>query len=406
MAGTRDGGRHGWHGGADGSVVRALSSGDARKLGPYTILALLGQGGMGRVYLGMSAAGEKVAVKVIKGELISGDDVRHRFAAEADNLRSVYGSRLARFENADLDDDPAWLATEYVPGLTLEQYIVERGPLDLEHAATLGAMLVEALERIHAAGLLHRDLKPRNIILGPDGPRVIDLGLAVLGDRDEGLTTAGALVGTPAYMAPEQARSEKVLTTAVDVYALAATLVYALTGSTVYPNLRGFDLIEQIRDSGQHPRTDGVPALLRSLVNLMLAYDPKERPALGVVKSRLIEVAEGCGRHIADVRRNFAELTYVEPPAIPPDPGGGGAGGPLENLESDLSPAPDEPGPDHRMGPEESADGARGAGGAGEDSAGSSGRLSQQLPPRPRTPIDLGWLVEQLRQEYAPHARF
>ena len=194
--------------------------------------------------------------------------------------------------------------------LTLRQY-VDAGPAALPLAAMIGAMLADGLTKVHQAGLLHRDLKPQNIILGPDGPKLIDFGLAVLIDREHYLTEPGALVGTPAYMSPEQVEGERELTAAVDIYGLAATLVFALTGHGLYPPTNSWNLLLRITEPGDLPDLSGVPAELVPLLGAMLAFDPTARPGLG----RRPRAAAG-GRHRkrrqerADLRREVRALTY------------------------------------------------------------------------------------------------
>ncbi|MFD2766101.1 WD40 repeat domain-containing serine/threonine protein kinase [Micromonospora eburnea] len=281
------------------------------QLGDYRLLRLLGAGGMGYVYFGVSSTGDRVAVKVIRQELVSDEDLRRRFAAEIENLKLVYGSRVARLEDADPLGDPAWLAVQYVPGATVNQYVAARGPLPVRLAAMAGAMLADGLARVHQAGVLHRDLKPQNVILGPDGPVLIDFGLAVLTEQDSRFTQTGLLIGTPAYMSPEQVRGERALTAAVDIYALGATLVYAATGHDLYPGAGGVhSLLLRIADPQVAPDLAGVPDDLMPVLTDMLAHEPAARPALATVRSRLLAVAGADGTDVSELRRQVAELTY------------------------------------------------------------------------------------------------
>lgn len=280
-------------------------------IGGFELIKPLGSGGMGEVFFAVSPTADRVALKVIKQHLIEAPTVRERFAAEVDNLRLVFGSRVARLEDADPYADPAWLAVEYVPGATLRQHVDARGPLPLPLAAMVGAMLADGLAKVHQVGLLHRDLKPQNIILGPDGPKLIDFGLAVLIDRNDYLTEPGALVGTPAYMSPEQVRGERELAAAVDIYGLAATLVFALTGHGLYPPTNSWNLLLRITEPTDLPDLSGVPAEVVQLLGTMLAHDPEARPGLDDVRTRLLAVATvSSGRRVLDLRQEVADLTY------------------------------------------------------------------------------------------------
>jgi eukaryotic-like serine/threonine-protein kinase len=292
--------------------MQQLKIGDPREVGPYRLAGRLGAGGMGVVYLGVSATADKFAIKVINPGLVSDTEFRSRFADEVETLRTVNGSRVARLERADLNADPPWLSTQYVPGRSLQVQVETSGPLDVRSGAMLGALLVDGLRSVHEAGLVHRDLKPANIMLGPSGPIVIDFGLAVLRDRDARLTGTGQPVGTLAYMSPEQARGDHDLTTATDVYALGATLVYALTGHTVYQQSNPIALLKRIDDPLDLPNTTGVPADLVSLVDGMLGYEPASRPSLESAYHRLVTVATAGGVTAEAVRAELAKHTYVE----------------------------------------------------------------------------------------------
>ncbi|MFG2216770.1 serine/threonine-protein kinase [Streptomyces sp. NPDC048685] len=213
--------------------MEPLRDDDPRTIGVYTRVCRLGAGGMGRVYLGESPAGQLVAVKVIKPSVLD-EDSRARFLLEVDSLKTVYGPFIASFVAADAHAERPWLAVEYVPGADLLAHVAEHGVLPLVESASLGALLAEGLGTVHEAGLLHRDLKPQNILLAPTGPKVIDFGLAVLAERRSTLTATGVVVGSVLCMPPEQARGEHELDRPVDVYALGAVLLYATTGHYPY----------------------------------------------------------------------------------------------------------------------------------------------------------------------------
>src|SRR5205823_251245 len=188
---------------------------------------------MGRVYLGRSTAGRLVAVKTIKIELADEAGFRARFAHEVAAARRVSGVFTAAVVAADPEADMPWLATAYVPAPSLSKLVAECGPLPVPTVRWLAAGCAEALASIHGAGLVHRDLKPSNVLVAPDGPRVIDFGVARAAER-MGRTTARGAVGTPAYMAPEQARDTREASVASDVYSLGATLLFAATGHPPY----------------------------------------------------------------------------------------------------------------------------------------------------------------------------
>jgi len=353
--------------------MEALLAADPTVVGPYNLMGRLGSGGMGQVYLGMSPTAEQVAVKVIKSPLLDDGDFRDRFALEVLNLKTVYGARVARFEGAGLDDDPPWLAVEYVQGPTLRQHVERSGPLDTALAAVLGAQLADGLDKIHEAGVLHRDLKPQNILLGRDGPKVIDFGLATLLNREHQLTEPGQAVGTLAYMSPEQARGEVDLKASVDVYALAATLAYALTGHPLYPGPGGWALANRINDPAVAPDLEAVPGELVTLLGLMLAYEPTARPSVRVVHDQLIAVAQAGGRDIATLRRELIRKTFVDPGpvAVPAE---------FEDPRADPEDADDEPTAPEHPGP--------------------------TMPSTTTPPVDVSWLAEKLLTEYARDARF
>ncbi|MFD0776838.1 serine/threonine-protein kinase, partial [Streptomonospora algeriensis] len=180
-----------------------LAPADPRALGGITLLGRLGKGGMGRVYAGRTGDGEHVAVKVLLDVHSERADLRIRFAREVEAMGMVQGPGTAALIDASgPDEDPPWLAMEFVRGLSLKDYVEQHGPLGAELGAALGLVLADALAEIHTAGLLHRDLKPSNVLMGPQGPCVVDFGLVALGGPGGELTATGATVGTPLCMAP------------------------------------------------------------------------------------------------------------------------------------------------------------------------------------------------------------
>jgi serine/threonine protein kinase len=178
---------------------------DPTRIGPFVLLGRLGAGGMGRVYLGRSPGGREVAVKVIHQHLLDGDSTfRSRFRHEVEAAKRVGGFYTAAIVESDADGDPPWYASAYIDAPTLHDLMVRDGPLRAHRARALGAGLAEALQAIHAAGLVHRDLKPSNVLMASDGPRVIDFGIVRLADAGTALTGTGMRLGTIGYLSPEQ----------------------------------------------------------------------------------------------------------------------------------------------------------------------------------------------------------
>jgi outer membrane protein assembly factor BamB len=209
-------------------LVEALRHGDPERVRDYRLVARLGAGGMGVVYLGVSPGGRAVAVKVIRPRLAGDDAYRARFRREAAAASTVTGAFTAAVLDADPDATEPWLVTAYLPGVTLREAVATYGALPPASVRTLAAGLAEALVDIHRAGLVHRDLKPGNIVLTSSGPRVIDFGIARPDDATA-ITRVGTVLGTPGFMAPEQVRGD-LAGTAADVFALGAVLAFAATG--------------------------------------------------------------------------------------------------------------------------------------------------------------------------------
>ncbi|MFJ6083877.1 serine/threonine-protein kinase [Streptomyces sp. NPDC092369] len=259
---------------------------DPLKVGPYRIVGRLGSGGMGWVYLGRSPAGREVAVKVVRQELAAEPEFRERFAREVAAARVVSGAYTAAVIDADTEAELPWLATMYVAGPSLTEAVRTDGPLPEAQVRKLGAFLVEALQAVHAAGVVHRDLKPSNVLLAADGPRVIDFGISRV-DGAPGLTQAGLIVGTPPFMSPEQMKGARVGPPS-DVFSLGGVLVYALTGRP--PHGTGESVRYQVVCG--EPELDAVPPTMRPLIARCLAKKPEDRPALDVLLTELLEETE------------------------------------------------------------------------------------------------------------------
>lgn len=256
--------------------MRPLPESDRVRVGPYRLLAELGQGGMGRVFLAAGPDGRAVAVKLVREQFAGDPGFRERFRREVDASRRVYGGYTAAVINAGPDAPTPWLASVYVPGPSLREAVEAAGPLPEQAVLRLAAGLAAALEEVHAAGLVHRDLKPANVLLAEDGPRVIDFGIARAGDSPGGeLTGAGYVVGAPAYMSPEHARGENA-TAASDVFSLGCVLAMAATGTDLF----GADSAPQVLYRVVHtvPDLSALPARLRDVIAPCLARDPADRP--------------------------------------------------------------------------------------------------------------------------------
>ncbi|WP_340558016.1 serine/threonine-protein kinase [Streptomyces sp. GSL17-111] len=297
--------------------MEPLRDGDPRAIGGYALVCRIGSGGMGQVFLGESAAGHQAAVKVIKPSVLD-EDTRVRFLSEVDSLKTVYGPFVAAFVDADAAADQPWLAVEYVPGPDLRSFVDAHGPLPLVETASLGALLAEGLGTVHAAGLLHRDLKPQNILLSAYGPKLIDFGLAVLAERRTVLTATGFVVGSVLCMPPEQARGEHRLEPPADVYALGAVLLFAATGHYPYSGPTWQAVALRIEDPLTPPDLDGLPPELEPLLTDMLALDPAARPTLPQVVERLVRIINEQGLTALQAKRRLTERTpEITVPQLP-----------------------------------------------------------------------------------------
>jgi Protein kinase domain len=268
--------------------MQPLSSGDPVQIGPYLLRGRLGAGGMGQVFLASTLAGRSVALKVVRPELSGDQEFRARFRQEIAAAQRVRGLYTAELVDADPEADPPWLATAYVPGPSLQQVLDSRGPLPEVEAFRLVAGVAEALQAIHAAGVVHRDLKPSNVVLGPDGPRVIDFGIARALERSA-LTQTGMAVGTPQFMAPEQLLNQPA-TPMIDVFALGALAARAVLGRPPFGD--GHPAAMLYRVLHEPPDLNGCPPRLRALIESCLAKQPADRP-------RPAEILQYCLQHAA-----------------------------------------------------------------------------------------------------------
>jgi DNA-binding beta-propeller fold protein YncE len=241
-------------------VSEELAPGDPPRIGPYRIIRRLGRGGLGQVFLGRSAGGRPVAVKVIRADLAADPDFRARFRRDVDAARKVTGLYTALLADADLDGPVPWLATAYVAGPSLAAAVVAHGPLPPASVVMLAAGLAESLTSIHAAGVVHRDLRPSNVLLADDGPRVIDFGIS-----------QAAAASEPTFISPEQAEGGQP-GPASDVFSFGAVLTFAAAGHPPFSDHSAGALRHDA------PFLDDVPAEIRALVERCLSKEPSQRP--------------------------------------------------------------------------------------------------------------------------------
>ncbi|GAA3176734.1 serine/threonine protein kinase [Nonomuraea roseoviolacea] len=261
------------------------------KVGPYTLLERLGRGGMGEVYLAGSRRGERVALKVLH-ELAQDDSSRIRLEREVRALRRVESPYVAKVLDADLDCARPYLVMENIEGVTLLDRVRQDGPLDMANLVDMAQGIAAALAIIHAAGVVHRDLKPANIIMGAEGPVLIDFGIAQVHDATR-LTLTGTFLGTPGYTAPEVFADEPVESPA-DIHAWAATVAFAATGRPAFG--RGTPEAQMYAVLNGQADLKGVPVALLPLVRAALNREPAKRPTAALLADRLSRLARVTGR--------------------------------------------------------------------------------------------------------------
>ncbi|MDV9191629.1 serine/threonine-protein kinase [Streptomyces sp. SR27] len=255
-------------------TTQSLATGDPLRLGPYRLLGVLGEGGMGKVYVGRDADGVPAAVKVLRPELAHDQHLAQRFVREADMARAVTSKGVARVLGAQTEGGRPWIAAEFLAGPTLDEAVRAYGPMEAPAVRALAAQLARTLHDIHAAGLIHRDLKPANIVLTSTGPRIIDFGIA-RPEHGLTLTTTGQIPVTPGYGAPEQVLGQRV-GPASDVFSLGAVLAYAASGRRTFDGAH----VAAVQYEVVHgvPDLSLVPPELQELIGPCLAKDPAYRP--------------------------------------------------------------------------------------------------------------------------------
>lgn len=261
-------------------------------VGAYRLLRQIGEGGMGVVHLALAPDGSRVAVKVLRPSVIGDREARERLAREVASMRRVTNPRVAECLDADPWGDPPFVVTRYVAGLSLPEYVAEYGPMTAARLRRFAAGTAQALASVHAAGVLHRDVKPSNVVLGREEPVLIDFGLAMTGDESR-MTHAGWVLGTPAYVAPEIVYGDDP-TPAADVHSWAATVTYAATGHSPYGRGPAVLVLDRIR-RGEQDLT-GVPADLAPLLAACLRPQAHERPTAAELCRWLAQVdSDGVG---------------------------------------------------------------------------------------------------------------
>ncbi|MFI5494153.1 serine/threonine-protein kinase [Actinoplanes sp. NPDC051859] len=264
-----------------------LLPGDPRQLGRYQLLARLGQGGMGTVFLGEGPDGRPVALKVIRHEYAHDPEFRRRFRSEVSRAQQVPPFSTAEVLDADPDHDPPYLVVEYVNGPSLDTILAESGNLAGAALHTLAIGTATALTAIHGAGVIHRDLKPANVLLPPGGIKVIDFGIARPLDVTGHHTATHQVVGTLAYMAPERFESDNDVGTPADIFAWGVLIAHAAAGRT--PFAGETPPATAMRILTRPPDLDGVTGTLRDLVEHALAKDPADRPTARQLLDALVE---------------------------------------------------------------------------------------------------------------------
>lgn len=321
-------------------VLGELRGGDPREISGYPLYARIGEGGMGTVYLSRTRGNRPVALKVIRREYAEDPHYRRRFAREAQAARKVAGYHLVPVLDFDTDAEQPWIATAYQPGPSLGSVLESHGPLPVATALQITGCVARALHAVHSAGYVHRDVKPGNVLIGADGPWLIDFGIARSADSTD-LTGTGGIIGTLRFMSPEHARGREPGPPS-DVFSLGLLAAVTATGRHPYGDGDGMGIAAAIAGTDTCPPVlDGYPAPLRHILRAALAADPGRRPDAAGLAALCEEAAgrpltdfdgwlpEPVASAVATVEREVAEvtarMTAVTPPAgtgtpVPPPP--------------------------------------------------------------------------------------
>ena len=270
-------------------------------VGDYELLTRLGEGGMGVVHLARKPGGERVALKVLRPHIVGDDEARRRLAREVSSLTRVKSRRVAEILDADPWGDVPFVATRYVPGLSLHDHVHQEGALEGTDLTWFATCLAEALAAVHGVGVLHRDIKPSNILMEGRTPILIDFGLARVAD-DPKLTHTGWLLGTPGYLAPEILFGEDA-TTASDVHSWGATVAFAGTGQAPFGRGPSMAIMDRVR-RGEHDLSDLDPTIRRAVADT-LDPQPRNRPSLDELRDWLATLGPRTGAlPVAGVRED------------------------------------------------------------------------------------------------------
>ncbi|WP_432744202.1 serine/threonine protein kinase [Streptomyces sp. JH002] len=300
-----------------------LGPNDPREMAGYELRARIGSGGMGSVYLSYTRGGQPIALKVVRGEFAEDPDFRRRFAAEVRAARRVQGLYTVPVLDSNTEGAAPWLATAYVPGLSLAEALRRHGPLPLETVLLLVAGVAEALTSIHAVGVVHRDLKPGNVLLATEGPKVIDFGIAQAADSTA-LTGTDVRVGTPAYMAPEQIMGNPPAGPGTDVFALGIIAHFAATGGHPFGEGGAHGLMYRIVQ--EDPYLARAPEALRPMIAACLAKNPAQRPGPAQVVEMCRSLSPGQTLQRRDswlpagLATQVSQRHGTQPPTPPPLP--------------------------------------------------------------------------------------
>ncbi|MFJ3099873.1 protein kinase [Streptomyces sp. NPDC086835] len=368
-------------------MLAPLTHTDPVTIGSFTLLARLGHGGMGTVYLARTAGGRTVALKTMHATIAADPAARTRFHLETDAARVIGGHHGATVVDADPTAETPWLATEYVLGPPLDDAVDLCGPLPETSVRAIGAALAGALTQLHASDVVHRDLKPSNVMITAYGPKIIDFGIARAAGDDR-LTRTGTAAGTPAYMSPEQATGQE-HTPAGDTFALAGVLVYAATGHPPFGTGQAADLLYRVRYT--EPDLTLLPPALAPILARCLAKDPTHRPTTQELTTQLHNGQGQFADHLpptllTDIARRATHVWHHPPHRLP---------APQEPADQDTGTAPLTPLPRRRLlrlaGGTAVAAAALGAGtwtwfnnGSGDKDGKPDAKPSPTTPPAPK----------------------